>query len=160
MPLFSPVIFKRCRHCGLGHPVKYFQRHRAVCRFCQQTLRDHKKARDRFPSKVQWSRQSHARRLHRPARELREAFGWTDAAMVRDARQVWRDGCPSCGRNIAIMPNRLFDLVLCLIDRAVPPHYGANTRWCCTYCRSVEVHPQSPGQGEAGARSVDACARL
>jgi hypothetical protein len=154
-------VQKYCRVCGGRYKSMCFRRHRAVCRLCQQTANDQKKARDRFPSKVQWARQSHARRLHRPASELRLMFGWTDDKMASDARQVWGDGCPSCGQNIATMPNRLSSLILRIVDRRAPPWYGVNTRWVCTFCRGdvvdlVENERGSRGVGDT-ARVITAC---
>jgi hypothetical protein len=103
---------KRCRACQLDWPLWCFARHRGTCRMCQQTFRDEKKALDRFPTKVQWSRQSHARRLHRPAAELRQVYGWTDERMMHDVRQAWWTGCLTCGRPVvATQRNGLSNLI-------------------------------------------------
>lgn len=121
---------KRCRVCGGTYHVRFFQPHRATCRGCKQRLSDEKKARDRFPTKVQWSRRHHARRLGLSSRQLRDVFGWTDARMLTDVRRVWADGCPSCEQT----PRWLHLLTLRLLDRTQPPVYGTNTVWVCTGC--------------------------
>jgi hypothetical protein len=149
---------KTCRTCGGDYHVSFFAPKRATCRGCVQTARDRKKWREnRFPSKVQWARRSHARRLHRSAVELRTQFGWTDAAMMRDARNVWWNGCPCCRRPVcrirgdggtmthfraehrspddgARIPPLLTNLVLRIRDRQADPTYGTNTLWLCRFC--------------------------
>jgi hypothetical protein len=38
------------------------------------------------------------------------------------------------------MPNNTPNaLILRLVDPLAPPQYGANIRWCCTYCRSAAL---------------------
>ena len=155
---------KTCRTCGGDYHVSFFAPKRATCRGCVQTARDRKKWREnRFPSKVQWARRSHARRLHRSAVELRTRFGWTDAAMMRDARDVWWNGCPCCRRPVCRIrgdggtmthsqaeytdpvdgvriPPGLFTLVLRIRDRQAEPTYDTNTLWVCRFCAWARGH--------------------
>jgi len=166
---------KTCRTCGGDYDVAFFAPKRATCIGCVQTARDRKKWRElRFPSKVQWARRSHARRLHRSAAELRLRYGWTDAAMMRDARDVWWNGCPCCRRPVcrigygggapthfqaehtspddgARIPPLLSNLVLRIRDRQADPTYGTNTLWLCRFCAWAVVGARGPAIPGGGA---------
>ena len=76
----------------------------------------------------------------RPASCARCSGGRTRAwRAARRMRGASGEGRPLCGQAIAAMPNRLSSLILRIVDRHAPPHYGANTRWCCTFCRAEDL---------------------
>jgi|SRR5262245_32512135 len=127
------VLKKRCGVCQLEWTIECFRGRRRVCRMCEQTLRDRRKAQDRWPSKIRWTTSWHARQFGVAPRVLRHYYGWTPETLRRDGRQV-EMSCPDCGRSVHELLNGLFDIVLQILNPNEAPAYPNNVRWVCRSC--------------------------
>jgi hypothetical protein len=61
-------------------------------------------------------------------------YGWDPARLAHDAEHQYGNGCNYCGHRYADMGHGLSDITLDVMDRAKPPYYRTNTKWCCQTC--------------------------
>jgi len=139
----------RCTRCGTRYPPHLVgtafrtvrrRMHQAsrqagnVCRPCEQTGRDERKIGDRWAVKARDVIRRHATRLGVSKDDLINVHGWDSARLAHDAEFQYGNGCNYCGHSYQAMGHGLADITLDIVDRARPPHYRTNTRWCCQTC--------------------------
>src|SRR5271167_454863 len=132
----------RCIRCGtVYHPhlVEFVFRARPnhrmhVCRACERIRRDQRKQPDRWAVKASGVIRRHADRLGIDKDQLVTVYGWEPQRLAHDAEHQYASGCNYCGEPYAGMGRGLADITLDIQDRAHPPYYRTNTKWCCQDC--------------------------
>ena len=125
-------------------------RTKLICRPCEESNSDGRKAAYRCASKVHSTTRGHADKLTKPrlgahcqawfdpslTKEiLIGRYGWAAGQMAHDAEFQYNNGCSYCHHPYADMGHGVADITLDIFDPRLPPDYGTNTRWCCMTCQ-------------------------
>lgn len=76
----------------------------------------------------------HATRFGIDRDELVTVFGWDPQRLAHDAEHQYTNWCSYCDKPYAGMGHGLSDITIDIQDRARPPYYRTNTKWCCQTC--------------------------
>jgi hypothetical protein len=138
---------KRCARCRrdfdlifftLNRKVKYRsadQYRRAICKGCDQLLRDRNKHQNPFLSKAYSAIRDHAHRLSHTVEEMRNKFGWNPCDIAHQMEHAYGNGCLVCHRLYASMGHGLGDLTIDIVDPSREPYWcSGNVRLICNTC--------------------------
>lgn len=131
---YAPVFFEQ--NLAVGN-LSYLKKRCIGCRLTART--DAKEGDKRWLVKARKAFHTHATKFARAgiiqsADELTNRFGWRISQIAHDMVHAFANGCPYCYQLFGAMPNGPRDLELDIVDRAKPPDYRTNVRYCCATC--------------------------